>query len=138
MGGSGMNFFTPINSSSFQSPLGQSPNYNPSSLYLGLLMAITANYYSPFIARPTVSSGISSSIKAYYLEYGSYNGILILNKDTNPLVSGIVSVKMNDPSGLKCMYLSADNLSSTNVTIGNYSFFSGDSAPSGTFYSVVV
>ena len=34
------------------------------------------------------------------------------------------------------MYLSASNLSSTNITIGNYSFLSGNASPSGTFPNI--
>ena len=57
------------------------PSFNPSTLYYGLLFAVTANTQNPYIIRPTVSSGLSSSIKAYYLDYGSYFGVVILNKD---------------------------------------------------------
>lgn len=57
------------------------PSFNPSTLYYGLLFAVTANTQNPYIIRPTVSSGLSSSIKSYYLDYGSYFGVVILNKD---------------------------------------------------------
>jgi len=135
LGGHRIKFFTPIASPSFQSPLGQAPNFNPSSLYYGLLLAVIANNYNPYIIRPTLTSGSSSSIKAYYLDYGSYDGVLILNKDTNTGASGTVDVKLGDPSGLYCMYLSADNFSSTTMNIGNYSFTSGNAQPQGSFFN---
>ena len=138
MGGYRIHFFNPISFSSFQSPIGQAPSFGPSSIYYGLLMTITANNYQPYIIRPSVTSGTSASIKAYYLDYGSYYGVLILNKDTNPSASGKVEVRMRDPSGLNCMYLSADSLSSTNMTLGNYTFASGNAAPQGTFPKVEI
>ena len=126
-------FYSPITSPSFQSPLGQAPNFNPSALYYGLLLAVIANNYNPYIIRPTIISGTSSSIKTYYLDYGSYDGVLLLNKDMNTGASGVVDVKLTDQSGLNCIYLSADNLSSTVMKIGNYSFMAGNAVPQGTF-----
>lgn len=92
-----------------------------------------ANNYNPYIIRPTITSGTSSSIKTYYLDYGSYDGVLMLNKDMNTGASGVVNVKLVDQSGLNCIYLSADNLSSTAMKIGNYSFVAGNAVPQGTF-----
>ena len=90
LGGYRIHFYNPIKTPSFQSPTGPAPNFGPTSLYYGLLMAISANHYNPYIIRPTVTAGTSGSIKAYYLDYGSYYGVLLLNKDTSTSASGIV------------------------------------------------
>ena len=133
-----MEFFTTLSSSSFQSVLGPAPDFIPSTLYYALLLAATANNNQPYIIRPTMTSSASASIKAYYLDYSTYFGVLILNKDTNSSASGQVEVKMTDPSGLNCFYFSADNLSSTKATIGGYSFVGGNSTPQGLFSSLKV
>ena len=133
-----MEFFTTLSSRSYQSILGPAPDFTPSALYSALLMTAVANNNQPYIIRPTLTTGTSANIKAYYLDYSTYYGILILNKDTNASASGTVSVKMRDPSGLNCMYLSASSLSSTNVTLGGYSFVGGNSVPQGLFFNVKV
>lgn len=139
VGGFRTSFYNPISNSSFQSVLGKSPTYAPSSLYYGLLMAITANTRSPWIMRPTMTSGTSLSIKAYGLDdYGQYS-FLLLNKDTNPNASGTVDVKISYTNGITCMYLSAANLSSTEgISFNGFTFVSNTSTPVGNFISKTI
>jgi hypothetical protein len=81
-----------------------------------------------------MTSGTSSRINVYFLDYWSYYGVLILNKDTNTSASGYVEVSMKDITGLHCIYLSAANLTSTsNFSFSGYSFEPGTAAPQGTF-----
>ncbi len=66
----------------------------------------------------------------YYYNYG----VLILNKDTNPNISGEVAITLRDVSGLFCLYLTAPNLSSTSgVTLGGLSFIANHSAFVGNY-----
>lgn len=133
-GGTRVSFYNPIANASFQSVLGQSPTFAPTSLYYGLLMAIIGNYNSPWIMRPTISSGTSMSIQAYGLEdWGRYS-FLLLNKDTNPNASGTVDVRLSYTSGISCMYLSAENLTSTEgISFNGLSFVANSSIPVGDF-----
>ena len=79
-----------------------------------------------------MTSGTSMSIKVYYLDYSSYYGVLILNKDTNTSSNGVVAVTMEDRSGLYCYSISADNLSSTTGhSFGGYSWMANNSNPQG-------
>ena len=129
-----MNFFSPIKDPSFQSVLGQAPNYNPSALFYGLILSIVVNNYLPWIIRPTMTPGTSLAIKVYYLDYWSYTGVLILNKDTNSSRSGTVAIVMSDKTGLHCIYVKAPSLTSTtNITFAGYSFIPGTAAPQGMF-----
>jgi hypothetical protein len=119
MGGIRLDFYNPIGNASFQSVVGLGPNFSPSPLYAGLLFAIIANQFSPYIQIPTVSPGISSSIKIYGLDFYSTFGVLILNKDINSNMTGYVKVSMTDLSGINCIYFEAPSLSSTSgVKVG--------------------
>ena len=134
-----IDFFNPITGPSFQSILGQAPNFAPSAIYYGLLFAINANNYAPYIIRPTMAAKASQSIKVYYLDYWSYYGVLILNKDTSTAANGEVEVIMTDKTGLHCIYLSASNLSATSgFSYGGYSFISNNSIPQGLFTQVLI
>lgn len=129
-----IHFFNPMQNASFQSVLGQAPNYNPQALFYGLILANVVNHYSPYIIRPTMTAGTSSSIKVYYLDYWSYFGVLIINKDTNTSASGNVAVTMSDKTGLHCLYVSASSLSATSgFTFAGYNFIPGTSQPQGLF-----
>ena len=134
-GGKTINYFSPIANQSFQSILGQAPYYQPTARYYGLLMAAMVNDYSPYIIRPTVTSGTSSKIRVYYLDYHSHYGVLIINKDTSPTASGFVDVTMSDQTGLHCIYTSAPNLTSTsNINFAGYHFVPNVSRPQGFVY----
>ena len=127
-------FFNPIKNPSFQSILGQAPSFNPSSIYYALLTLAIVNDYYPYIIRPTVVQGSSPSIRAYYLDYWSHFGVLLLNKDTNTSASGFVDVTMSNSAGLFCTYLKAPSLNATSgFTYANYTFAPGNAAPQGTF-----
>lgn len=139
--GKRMHFFNPIKGPSFQSIMGQAPNYGPSAMFYGLLLSVIANHYQPYIIRPTMTAGTSSAIKVYYLDYWSYTGVLILNKDTNASRNGVVKVTMKDKTGLHCMYVKASSLSATSgISIAGYDFISGTSTPQGLFaqYQIAV
>lgn len=131
-----MSFFNPIKNPSFQSILGQAPYFKPSAVYYGLLLVIAANNLSPWVMIPTVVSGTSSKIKAYGFDNYDEYGILILNKDNSTSANGTVDVKISITTGLRCMYLSAPSLSSTEgISFNGYSFVSNSSVPVGEFVS---
>jgi hypothetical protein len=136
-GGKGVKFPCDISTGNFQSILGPAPTYLPTPLYYGLLFLSSLNYVSPQIGVPLVTAGTSSSIKAYGFTLTGQLQIVLINKDINPNASGPVQITVNSSDIMKCLYLSAPNLSSTtNVTWMGYTFNSGSSAPQGnyTFY----
>ena len=127
-------FYNPINIPSYQSVLGQAPNFNPSALYYGLLTFLAANYGSPYIVRPAAIAGTSSKIKAYGLDLWYDYRILLLNKDNQTNASGIVKVTIEYLNGMTCWYTSATSLASTTgIKMAGYSFKANSSRPVGLF-----
>ncbi len=60
--------------------------------------------------------------------------MLILNKDTNVNASGTVDLKLSIATGIKCMYISANNLSdTTNINFAGLKFGPNNSFPTGTY-----
>ena len=129
-----LQFYNPIKNPSFQSLTGQAPNFHPQAPWYGLFMANVANNDYPDVYRPLVTPGTSSSIKVYYLDYWSYTGVLILNKDTSTSASGVVNVVMKDKTGLNCLVLSASSLSATSgFTFAGMNWGAGNYMPQGTY-----
>lgn len=133
MSGCFINFYNPLEPSN-QSLFGTAPNFNPTPLYYGVLFAIYALRDQPIIYYTSPSAGTSQNIKAYGLNLGTDYRVLILNKDTNPNATGEVDITLHYASGMRCMYLSAPNLSSTsNTTFAGMSFVGNSTEYVGQF-----
>lgn len=57
----------------------------------------------------------------------------MINKDTNPNASGDVELQIDSEEVIKCIYMSADSLNSSNVTLAGYRFVAGNATPQGIF-----
>lgn len=125
LSGSYINFYNTLLPSN-ESVLGPEPTFGPSSIYYGILFAAYALRGQPTIALTTITAGTSSNVKMYGLNnYGGNYRVLIINKDTNPNISGTVDIKLPFTEGIRCVYLSAPTLDETaNITFGNLSFVS--------------
>ncbi len=133
MSGASINFYNPFVPSN-QSVIGSAPNFEPGAIYYGILFAIYAIRGYPSVETVTVIPGTSQSIKVYGMDtYYSYR-VLIINKDMNPNITGVVNVKHPSQGGLRCYYLSAPSLhSTTNITFAGMYFTSNNSNYQGQF-----
>jgi hypothetical protein len=134
MSGYFMSFFNPLIASN-HSIFGPGPDFNPTAIYYGLLFAVYALQGLPTIFKTTIVGGTSQNIKAYGIEiYYDYR-VLIINKDTNPNITGVVEVTLDYPDGMRCLYLSAPDLSSTsNITFAGMYFVGNNSNYVGAFH----
>jgi hypothetical protein len=136
MSGISINFYNPLTPSN-QSVFGAAPNFEPGAIYYGLLFAIYALRSYPKVEMVTVTPGTSQSIKVYGLDSYSYYRVLIINKDINPSISGVVNVKHPSDQGLRCYYLSAPTLNATrNITFAGMYFAPNNSNYQGQFQFV--
>lgn len=124
-------------SGNYQSIFGQPPLYAPTSLYYGSLMAILASEKSPRIMLPMVTAGASGNIKVWGTEATLFQKFLILNKDTNTLLTGVVNIKVRaDPSTrMTCVYMKAPSLTAKadQMSIGGHTYIGGTFVPQGSY-----
>jgi hypothetical protein len=81
-----------------------------------------------------VTPGLSSSINIYGFDNYNTYGVLLINKDRNSNHSGEVAIKIKDPRGLYCIYLSASDLNATtNITLGGLEFVGNRSRALGDY-----
>lgn len=86
-----------------------------------------------YFTTQNVTAGSSSNIKVY--GFSSFNSLafVFINKDLNPAASGVVQVNMNTNYYMACMYMSASDLSSKDITIAGYRFRADNTTPQGNF-----
>ena len=134
MSGYSINFYSPLNDTN-QSVIGAAPYFQSGAIYYGLLFALYSLRDYPMMTTVTVASGISQSIKVYGMDsYVAYR-VLIINKDLNPNASGVINLKHPSTVGLRCYYLSAPSLDSTqNITFAGMYFVGNSSDYAGEFY----
>lgn len=143
MGGRFINFYNSLNVS-YQSVLGKAPYFSPGALYHGLLFAIYALSPNPTLSQypiftfATVIPGLSSNIKIYGFSFSSAYRVLIINKDMNPNLNGTVDLVLPYTNGISCIYLQANNLSSTSgVSMGGIQFIPNSTSYLGNYHNVV-
>jgi hypothetical protein len=129
-----IDFYNSFKKGSKQGVFGTDAGYTPSPLYSALLMADLALLDMPYIDKAVVTAGTSASIRIYGIDNYNTYGVLLLNKDTDRTHVGEVAVKIKDPRGLHCVYLTASDLNATSgVTIGGVEFVGNRSAPVGNY-----
>lgn len=100
-------------------------------------MAILASEKSPRIMLPMVTAGASGNIKVWGTEATLFQKFLILNKDTNTLLTGVVNIKVRaDPSTrMTCVYMKAPSLTSKadQMSIGGHTYIGGTFVPQGSY-----
>jgi hypothetical protein len=100
-------------------------------------VAILVSEKSPRILLPTLTAGISGNIKIWGTETSITQKFLILNKDTNPLLSGTVNIKVRaDPATqMSCVYLKAPSLSAKadQMSLGGHEYIGGTFIPQGNY-----
>lgn len=81
-----------------------------------------------------VTPGLSSSINIYGFDNYNTYGVLLINKDRDSTHFGEVAIKIKDPRGLYCIYLTASDLNVTSgVTLGGLQFVGNNSRPVGNY-----
>ena len=129
-----------ISSDNFQGVLGPGPAFQPSSIYYAMIFTILSGNGYPSIVIPSVSGGISSKIKAWGLETVENFRVVLLNRDQNTTLNGVVYVQVQSkPNSLmRCIYMEAPSLSSKgeDITIGGLKYNPNNSTPTGTFNEV--
>jgi hypothetical protein len=129
-----IDFYSSFQTGSKQTLFGPAPTFAPSSLYTTLLFLDLVLANEPYIDQTAVTSGTSSSIRVYGLDYYSNYGVLIINKDMNSSSSGDVAVRLNNQNGLYCIYLTASDLTATSgVTLAGINFVANQSSFVGNF-----
>lgn len=98
-----------------------------------MLMMSLINYQAYSFTSQTVTAGTSGSIKVYGFYFQSQQGFLLINKDTNESASGVVQINAVSNYNMTCMYMTASDLSSKNITIAGYSFAAGNASVQGSF-----
>lgn len=132
-----ISFYNSFKNGSKQGLFGSDAGYTPSPLYAALLFADLALLDMPYIEKTVVTSGTSASINIYGLDNYYTYGVLILNKDTDSNKTGEVGVKINDPRGLYCVYLTANDLNATSgLTLGGLEFIGNNSRPQGNYTEI--
>jgi hypothetical protein len=102
----GVLFNVDLTNGSLQGPFGPAPDYTPRPIYYALLlMSIIQKDAGTRLLAPTVTSAASPNIKVHGLLSGSYVGLVLLNKDTNPSASGTVFVNSSGNVAMTCIYL---------------------------------
>jgi hypothetical protein len=81
----------------------------------------------------TFEAGTSSNIKVYTLYASNQVTFMIINKDINPSASGVVQINMTSSFNMTCLYMSASDLSSKDISIAGYKFRAGNTSAQGTF-----
>lgn len=129
-----IDFYNSFKQGSKQGIFGTSGGYTPTPIYPALLLANLAVLEGPYIDKAVVTPGLSSSINIYGFDNYNTYGVLLINKDNDTTHSGEVAVKLKDPRGLYCIYLTASSLNSTsNVTLGGLEFVGNRSKPLGNY-----
>ena len=90
-----LDFQHKIYEGNFQSILGPAPDFKPSPLYYGMLFGSLLRDGTPSVLIPAQQARLSSKIKVYGLSTGKVFKVLLLNKDTNKTLSGVVKVQID-------------------------------------------
>jgi len=130
-------FNNDFSATNVQSPLGYMPNFTPSGSYYGMLMMSLVNSQFTNFATFTVNSGTSSNIKIYGLNSYNLVGFVIINKDLNKSASGIIQINMTSDYNITCLYMTASDLSSKDISIAGEYFIPGNSSTQGNFTQFV-
>jgi hypothetical protein len=85
------------------------------------------------MGTPTVYPGASGSIKVYAFNNSASIGFLLINKDINPNASGVVQINIVSSNSMQCLYMTASSLTSSDLTLGGYSFIGNNAAPQGNY-----
>jgi len=79
-------------------------------------------------------AGLSSNIKIYGFSFTQAFRVLIINKDMNPNLTGTVDLILPYTNGVSCIYLSANNLTSTfGVSMAGIQFISNNTNYLGNY-----
>ena len=89
----------------FQSILGPAPDFKPSPIYYGLIFASIIRDGTPAVIIPAQQAHLSSRIKVYGLSTGDIFKVLLINKDMNKTLSGVVNVQTDLTGIMKCVNL---------------------------------